>query len=330
MKKIFTLFAVAIMALAAQADVLTICDGAETNNNVPISGFNYDLRNTTSQMIYPAEKLSDMVNGKITEVRFYATDGFDLGTNNIQLSFLQLQQDAFDNGAKVEGAIIVGYGTTVPGETELVFTLNEPYEYTGDNLLIETMLVTAGKFHTTKWYGMNTGYPSGYYQYQFNWGSPFTYTESFLPKVTFTYEPAAVAKTEMPLDNIWTGINGDHTQYVKFTEQEENCVLQYRYKFNDEDWTEWMDYDDTLLFTEDGKYEVECIAQAPDKEWSDPARVAFEITPRTAVNELSSNKGVASVRYFNAAGQEMAQPSGMTIVVTTFTDGSSNVVKVVK
>ena len=68
MKKFFTLFAVAIMAIAAQAEVLTICDGTETNSNVPISGFNYDLRNTMSQMIYPAEKLADMVNGKITEV----------------------------------------------------------------------------------------------------------------------------------------------------------------------------------------------------------------------------------------------------------------------
>lgn len=330
MKKIFTLIAVAVMALAAQAEVLTICDGTEENGNVPISGFNYDLRYTTSQMIYPAEKLTEMLNGKITEVKFYATAGFQLGTNTIQLSFLQLQQDNFSNGAKVDGAIVVATGTTPPGETELVFTLNEPYEYTGDNLLIETYLVTAGTFHTTKWYGMNTGYASGYYEYKFNWSDPFPYTENFLPKVTFTYEPAAPVQTDTPSHVTWTGINGDHTQYVDFLAAEESCELQYRYKYNDGEWTDWMPYDATLSFKVDGVYVVECRAKAPDKEWSEADSVTFEITPRTAVNEFNTERSVSAVRYFNAAGQEMSQPNGLTIVVTTFTDGTTTAVKVIK
>ena len=330
MKKFFTLFAVAVMALAAQAEVLTICDGTETNSNVPISGFNYDLRNTMSQMIYPAEKITGMLNGKITEVKFYATAGFNLGQNTIQLSMLQVQQDGFDNVACVTGTVIVATGSTVPGETELVFTLDEPFEYTGDNLLIETLLVKAGSFRTTNWYGMNTGYPSGYYQYQFNWSDPYTYTENFLPKVTFTYEPGVTAQTDAPSYVTWTGIDGDHTQYVEFLAAEESCMLQYRYKFNDEEWTDWTAYDDVLLFTENGVYVVECRAQAPGKEWSEATPVTFEITPRTALNEIGGEKAVAGVRYFNAAGQEMAQPNGLTIVVTTFTDGTRTATKVMK
>ena len=50
----------------------------------------------------------------------------------------------------------------------------------------------------------------------------------------------------------------------------------------------------------------------------------------SGVNELASGKTVANVRYFNVAGQEMAQPSGMTIQVTTYTDGTRSAVKVVK
>ncbi len=50
----------------------------------------------------------------------------------------------------------------------------------------------------------------------------------------------------------------------------------------------------------------------------------------TKVNELNANKTVANVRYFNAAGQEMAQPEGLTIKVTTYTDGTSSAVKVIK
>ena len=36
------------------------------------------------------------------------------------------------------------------------------------------------------------------------------------------------------------------------------------------------------------------------------------------------------MRYFNLAGQEMAQPNGMTIQVTTYTDGTRTATKVIK
>ena len=50
----------------------------------------------------------------------------------------------------------------------------------------------------------------------------------------------------------------------------------------------------------------------------------------SSVNEMNAGKTVQSVRYYNVAGQEMAQPSGMTIQVTTYTDGTTSAVKVVK
>ena len=48
------------------------------------------------------------------------------------------------------------------------------------------------------------------------------------------------------------------------------------------------------------------------------------------VDEMIAGKTVASERYFNVAGQEMAQPEGLTIKVITYTDGTTNTVKVVK
>ena len=50
----------------------------------------------------------------------------------------------------------------------------------------------------------------------------------------------------------------------------------------------------------------------------------------TSVDELANGKTVAGVRYFNMAGQEMQEANGMTIVVTTYTDGTTNAVKVIK
>ncbi len=45
---------------------------------------------------------------------------------------------------------------------------------------------------------------------------------------------------------------------------------------------------------------------------------------------MNAGKTVANVRYFNITGQQMAQPSGMTIQVTTYTDGTTSTAKVVK
>lgn len=52
--------------------------------------------------------------------------------------------------------------------------------------------------------------------------------------------------------------------------------------------------------------------------------------PDTAVNEVNTGKTVANVRYYNMAGQEVAQPQGMVIKVTTYTDGTTSSAKVVK
>ena len=56
----------------------------------------------------------------------------------------------------------------------------------------------------------------------------------------------------------------------------------------------------------------------------------FISTTITAVEEIDVNKDVANVRYYNLAGQEMPQANGVTIVVTTYTDGSTTTAKVIK
>ena len=48
------------------------------------------------------------------------------------------------------------------------------------------------------------------------------------------------------------------------------------------------------------------------------------------VDEVAAVKSVAGVRYFNLAGQEMQEANGLTIVVTTYTDGTTSAVKVMK
>ena len=57
--------------------------------------------------------------------------------------------------------------------------------------------------------------------------------------------------------------------------------------------------------------------------------VYLEVYPHsTAVNEVNTVKTVTDVRYFNIAGQEMAEPSGLTIAVTSYSDGTTSAAKI--
>ena len=79
-----------------------------------------------------------------------------------------------------------------------------------------------------------------------------------------------------------------------------------------------VDYVITATAKEDNKYE------------SAPATENYHFDAWDAVNELVNGKTVANVRYYNMAGQEMQSVNGLTIKVTTYTDGTTSAVKVMK
>jgi hypothetical protein len=58
--------------------------------------------------------------------------------------------------------------------------------------------------------------------------------------------------------------------------------------------------------------------------------VTFSEAPFTGVNDVNAGKTIANVRYYNMAGQRVAQANGATIVVTTYTDGTTRTVKMMK
>ena len=60
------------------------------------------------------------------------------------------------------------------------------------------------------------------------------------------------------------------------------------------------------------------------------AEFTYEPADLTAIGDVDADKTVAGVRYYNMAGQQVSNPSGLTIEVTTYTDGTSSSAKVVK
>ena len=77
-------------------------------------------------------------------------------------------------------------------------------------------------------------------------------------------------------------------------------------------------------------YVITATAQENGKLISNTAMQEFTFESWDGVNELVNGKTVAGVRYYNMAGQEMQQANGVTIVVTTYTDGTTSAVKVMK
>ena len=354
MKKLFTLFAVAAMAFAANAAELTICDGEYYSPSVPIYGLWCDTEGTVGQMIYPADMLEDMVGMEITNVKFYTTayyyntygDPSYIGSSDlinfegatIQLSLMVVDQTGFDG--LMEGATVVA--TTVPeiGDDNMAFELNEPFVYEGGNLLIECKVIeTIGDYGTTYFYGAGDGLEGTnccYYGYEGYSGWQEAMFD-FLPMVTFNYQEGGVTPPEPPTPTEKTGApvfngytdDGIHAYMVEILPTEPS-VIYYRIQYPDGTWTEWAEYEEILSFTGDGKYRVEAYAVAENKLPSEEIAYEFVVSPVVGIDEMMSGKTISNVRYFNMAGQEMTEANGMTIVVTTYTDGTTSAVKVMK
>ena len=94
--------------------------------------------------------------------------------------------------------------------------------------------------------------------------------------------------------------------------------------------TGWMKYDGEFVVSDEGDYRIEYYAIANGKSRSDIGAIEFSIKAFTGVNEVNVGKTVTSVRYYNFAGQQVTQPRGVTIQVTTYSDGTTSAVKVVE
>ena len=338
MKKIFTLAAAAFMAFAAQANVLTVCDGTAVNYMLPINGWYVDELGTMGQMIYPAEMLAEMENGKISQVKFFAEEAVEFEACELTLSLKTVDQNGFETATAITGATAVSTMDAVYGTRELVFDLYEPYEYTGGNLLVEVAVSYEGDYNwvSTYFLGVETEYYASFSHYN-SYGSPSDKLHQFLPKCAFTYEPGEVTPptpptpTEMTAAPTFNGYTEDgiHAYFVEIN-QTEPSTIYYRVQSPDGEWTEWAEYTEVLAFTGNGKYRVEAYAVAPNKAASYEIAYEFVVSPFTGIEEMNADKAVANVRYFNMAGQEMQQANGLTIMVTTYTDGTTSSKKVMK
>ena len=145
--------------------------------------------------------------------------------------------------------------------------------------------------------------------------------------------PTPTQKTQTP-DGAYAVTPGQHEVVVTLTPANDNQTIMYRVIYTDANGnvttSDWMEYTDAFNETVDGHYRIEFYATEEGYLDSEVGVVEFYVTPTTGIDEIANGKTVAGVRYFNMAGQEMQEANGMTIVVTTYTDGTTSAVKVMK
>ena len=147
------------------------------------------------------------------------------------------------------------------------------------------------------------------------------------PVVDQVGAPTFVGYTEDGIYGYGVYINptteGSNIMYRVFIEEDGQWVLVT-------DWTEYQGVPmEIWMSQENAKYRVEAYAYIGEVR-SNTVAYEYQVEPWTSISEMNAGKTVAGVRYFNMAGQEMSEANGLTIVVTTYTDGTTSAVKVIK
>ncbi len=178
-------------------ETLTVCEGTATNNYIPINGLYVDTQGTTSEFIIPAdtEGMDELTGGTISKLTFHITNNpASWGSPTIQVYMGEAEGTTISSLSGPANYTIVYEGVLDNTQSSMEVEFDNPYTYEGGNLLIGTYVKTKAGWKTTSFSGISA--PSGSSRY--NSGSGAGTAQSFLPKTTFTYEPAATGGCAKP------------------------------------------------------------------------------------------------------------------------------------
>ena len=208
---------------------LTINRGTQTNSLVPVASnylYTYNYENgSRSQFIIPADSLTAVQWGKIKQLTFFSSSAtFSFGNATFE-AYMEtapattFASDAFVNWTSLT-KVMNAASLAVEGN-KMVVTLDEPYDYTGGDLLIGIKSVASAYISSScYWQGVTatnaavaSGYDFDYYEYEY-------YEEiarqNFLPQMAISYiageEPSCMKPTGLTVT-----YNGGDSAVVNWT-----------------------------------------------------------------------------------------------------------------
>ena len=196
MKKIcyfFLLLCIGALAYPITANAqlnLTVADGTETNEYVPIFGLWADsyLR---CQVVYPAADLTGMTGGTITALTFYLSSpaSASWGSADFHVRLADNYSGTTISTYSTATMTEVYSGSLDGTQSTMTITFSTPFVYTGGNLLLEVTNETKGTWKSAQFFGIEaTG--ASVQGYSGSSVDAITATQrNFIPKTTFTYIP---------------------------------------------------------------------------------------------------------------------------------------------
>jgi len=226
-------------------ETLTVYDqGTDENEYVPIYAY-YTDETVQSQFIMPAADLAAMQWGTITGLTFYAKgETVDLGDAEFEVYMAEGSQTTLPGTALLDWTSLVKVKASAKltvSDYKMVITLDDPFYYQGNNLLIGVKQTESGEYvEGWLWQGVKTADDVAVGGCESS--STVLHSEKFLPKTTFTYT-AGSAPTCLPPSGLklvgdaaynqatitWTPgeagqdawqvcVNGDETAVIDVTE----------------------------------------------------------------------------------------------------------------
>ena len=228
--KALTLLFVALFSLTgarAQED-LTVCDGTATNKYIPVYAYSGDTDGTTSEFVIPADELTEMIGGTISQMTFYLSNSASKTWTAVYKVYLAEASETTLSSTVGPDACTVVYTGTVDGSgSTMVITFDDSYTYNGGNLLVGTYVETSGAWDGSgMYYGVeatSAAYLSG------SWGGYDDGVVNFIPKTTFTYTPGSGVVYYKP-KNLTMGEITTTSAAISWTAPAEN-VTGYIYQY---------------------------------------------------------------------------------------------------
>lgn len=175
---------------------LTVSDGTDTNQYVPVYGNYLDANNGQEvQTLYSAADLAQLIGANISKITFYANTADPNWTENCTWSIGTTDVSDLSAGLIADGFTEVYSGPIIKptGDQKLLsVTFSTPFTYTGGNLVIRFKTTKKSNYKQVLFYGQNLSTAVSRYQY-----NSANNTAKFSPKVTFEYTPGELADYAM-------------------------------------------------------------------------------------------------------------------------------------
>ncbi|MBO7609413.1 MAG: DUF2436 domain-containing protein [Muribaculaceae bacterium] len=215
--------------------------GNNQSSMFPVYGEYFTTQGTTSQMIYPASMLTAQgikAGDAITALTFYVqgngTVPTQLGNATVAMSLGNTDATTVTSQSGMEtnrsNSTQVFNGNLTTGQNTLTINLSAPYQYLGDNLIVDFVVGSSNTSQSCSWVGENNHSNASYCTYYRYWTR--TSQGSFLPKISIAYStmPELEATTSLDFGTVSVGDGEAKTAIVK---NEGNADVQATITVND-------------------------------------------------------------------------------------------------